>query len=437
MSLCSTCTQSDLSGPAPTHRVRFVALMSETTSTPPTWRSALRHAGLAYVISRLCVAAGAAVVAAELRADENRVRERFIWGFFEKADPHARTASLPRSATSMILDVLTSWDGQWYMRIIRRGYPTSVPPDVTYFDPEARLAFFPTYPGLVRIVDRVLPGGDTFAALFTNLVLGAIFVLLVGLLARAWFGLATARNAMVLVAVFPGSFVLSFAYSEALLLAIAAACLLALHRERWLLAGLLAALGTATRPNGLALVAACAVAALVAVRRERRWSSLSSALLAPLGFIGYQLFIDSHAGESRVWFRVQSEAWDEGASFGLTAIRNTIDAFRHPLTSPTDTITAVSFLVAVALVLVAVRHLRNRTLWPALAYSAVVVILMLLPSTVTARPRFLFTAFPLLIVLADWLNHDRRREWMPWLVALGTAGVAVLSALYGVYGAVP
>lgn len=411
--------------------------MSETLSTPPTWRSALRHAGLAYVITRLCVAAGAAVVAAELRADENRVRERLIWGVFEKADPHARSASLPRSATSMILDVLTSWDGQWYMRIIRRGYPTSVPPDVTYFDPEARLAFFPTYPGLVRIVDRVLPGGDTFAALFTNLVLGAMFVVLVGLLARAWFGLATARNAMVLVAVFPGSFVLSFAYSEALLLVLAAACLLALHHERWLVAGILAALGTATRPNGIALVAACVVAALVAVRRDREWRSVASMVLAPLGFIGYQLFIDAHTGESRVWFRVQTEAWDEGASFGLTAIRNTVDAFLHPLTSPTDTITAVSFLVAVALVLVAVRHRRTLEHWPALAYSAVIVALMLLPSTVTARPRFLFTAFPLLVFLAEWLNHDKRRDWFPWLVALGASGVAILSALYGVYGAVP
>lgn len=411
--------------------------MSETLSTPPTWRSALRHAGLAYLISRLCVAAGAAVVAAELRADENRVRERLIWGVFDKADPHARTASLPRSATSMILDVLTSWDGQWYMRIIRRGYPTSVPTDVTYFDPEARLAFFPTYPGLVRVIDRLLPGGDTFAALFTNLVLGAIFIVLVGLLARAWFGVSTARNAMVLVAVFPGSFVLSFAYSEALLLVLAAACLLALHRERWLVAGIFAALGTATRPNGIALVAACAVAASIAIRRDRDWRSIGAVVLAPLGFVGYQLFIDSHAGESRVWFRVQSEAWDEGASFGLTAIRNTVDAFLHPLTSPTDTITAVSFLVAVGLVIVALRHRRQRHHWPALAYSAVIIALMLLPSTVTARPRFLFTAFPLLILLADWLDHDKRRDWYPWFVALGTAGVATLSALYGVYGAVP
>ena len=32
----------------------------------------------------------------------------------------------------------------------------------------------------VRIVDRVLPGGDTLAALALNVALGAIFILLVG-----------------------------------------------------------------------------------------------------------------------------------------------------------------------------------------------------------------------------------------------------------------
>ena len=81
------------------------------------WRLALRHAAIAYVVSRLCVVAGAAIVGAELRADDNKIRETLVWGFFQKADPHARSSVLPRSATSMILDVLTSWDGIWYMRI--------------------------------------------------------------------------------------------------------------------------------------------------------------------------------------------------------------------------------------------------------------------------------------------------------------------------------
>lgn len=398
------------------------------------WRTALRHAALAYVLSRICVVIGAGIVGAEMRADDNKLRERLIWGFFDKPDPHAREAVLPRSASSMILDVLTSWDGIWYLRIVRGGYPDYVPNGITYDDPEARVAFFPMYPWLVRVTDRVMPGGDTFAALFVNLVLGAVFVVLVGLLARHWFGDRAARPAMVLMAFFPGSFVLSFAYSEALLLTLAAACLLALSHERWLLAGLFAAIGTATRPNGVALVVATAVAAVIAVRRTRRWSSLVAPLLAPVGFVAYQLWIDRHAGESRVWFRVQGEAWKEGASFGLTAIRNTLEAFTKPLTSPTDLITAVAFLATIAVVWIA---WKVRLPLPAGAYSAVIVALMLLPATVTARPRFLFTAFPLFIAVAVWLDDDRRRHWWPYLLAMCGTGLTALTALYGVYGAIP
>jgi hypothetical protein len=399
------------------------------------WHRALRTAFFAYVLSRVMVFVGAAIVAAELRADENKARANIMFGLDGRVDPHARGLVLPRSAGKMILDVLTSWDGLWYMRIVRYGYPAFVPAHITYEQPQARVAFFPAYPYTVRIIDRVLPGGDTLAALALNVALGAIFVLLVGLLTRSWFGAQHARTAMVLCAIFPGSFVLSFAYSEALLLALAAACLLAVHREKWLWAGLLAMLAGATRPNGIAVVAACVIAAVIVMKRDRVVRPILAVLAAPLGFVGYQLWIDAHADERRIWFRVQGEAWKEGASFGLTAIRRTLETFTQPLTSPTDMVTAASFLCTLLVVWIAWK--RHRLPIPAAIYSAVVVILMLLPATVTARPRFLFTAFPLFIAAAVWLDEPRRREWWPWVVGLCLSGLVTITALYGAYGAVP
>lgn len=399
------------------------------------WRSALKHASLAYLFSRLAIMVGAAIVAAELRADENKIKEHLVWGFLGKVDPHARSGSLPKSAGSMILDVLTSWDGIWYMRIVRYGYPTFVPQHITYDDTQARLAFFPAYPNLVRIVNAVLPGGDTLAALVLNFVLGAGFILLIGLLARSWFGVSVAKRAMILCALFPGSFVLSFAYSEALLLFLAAACLYLLQKEKWLLAGVVAMLATATRPNGIAVIAACAVAAFLAWRHTKSLRPFIAPLLSPIGFIGYQLWINNHADESGVWFRVQGEAWKEGASFGLTAIRRTLEAFTQPLTSPTDLITAASFVLTLFLLWLVWK--KHRIPLPALAYSAVVIALMLLPATVTARPRFIFTAFPLFIAAAVWLDHPKRKEWWPYLVGLFMCGLTALTALYGAYGAIP
>jgi 4-amino-4-deoxy-L-arabinose transferase-like glycosyltransferase len=284
----------------------------------------------------------------------------------------------------------------------------------------------------VRAFDVVLPGGDTLAALVLNLLLGAAAVWLVGLLARDLFGERVAYRAMLITIFFPGSFVLTFAYSEATLLVAAAACLLMLHRRHWTAAGVLAAIGTATRPNAVALIAACAVASFLAIRRDREWRSLVAPLLAPVGLIAFQLALRAHTGEW-AWWRVQREAWDEGTSFGLTALRNTWEAFAHPLASPTDIITAVSVLVAVALLVV----LWRRPLpWPVTVYVLVVLALMVLPATVTARPRFLFTAFPLFIAAAAWWPEEHEEAW-GLTIALSAAGLVALTGLYGVLGAIP
>ena len=69
---------------------------------------------------------------------------------------------------------------------------------------------------------------------------------------------------------------------------------------------------------------------------------------------------------------------------------------------------------------------------PVVAYTLVVIGLMLLPATVTARPRFLITAFPLLIaVAAVWPEEDR--EWWGLLLAVCGAGlVGVVTTLRAV-----
>ena len=78
----------------------------------------------------------------------------------------------------------------------------------------------------------------------------------------------------------------------------------------------------------------------------------------------------------------------------------------------------------------------RRLPWPLVAYVVVVLALMILPSTVTARPRFLFTAFPALISAAAWWPEEHEEAWGA-TIALGTAGLVTLTGLYGVLGAIP
>jgi 4-amino-4-deoxy-L-arabinose transferase-like glycosyltransferase len=392
----------------------------------PSWRRALTVGLAAYVVSRLCVIAGTAVRAAQVAVDARA-----------DGDPEP-------GAGSVITQVLTSWDGRWYLEIVRGGYPSSVPPNITYEQLEARAAFFPLYPWLARVLDTVLPGGDTFAALFLNFLLGAVSVVLVGVLARRIYGISVAARAMTLYAIFPGSVVLSLAYSEALLIVLAAACLILLLDERWLWAGLVAALATATRPNGVAIIAACLVASFLAIRRSRDWFSLVSVALAPVGFVFFQWYVGSTADENWIWFRVQREAWAEGTSFGATAVTNTYGFITNPLSSPTDALTALTMVALIGMVYCAWKVRLPLVL---VAFCAVVVALMLIPETVTARPRFLFTAFPFFIAVAAWWpepsseedHHRASWEYAGWdftLVLCG-AGLAALTGLYAVFGVIP
>jgi hypothetical protein len=379
------------------------------------WGRALRIGAVAYVLSRVFVLMGVAVV----------VAAEAVWARLNNQEP--------AGGLSGLVEVLSNWDGHWYMEVARNGYPHHIMPNVTYFVSDARAAFFPLYPRVVHLFDTVVPGGPVSIALFLNVVLGAAFVLLSGLIARRLFDVKTAQKAMILVAFFPGSFVLSWAYSEAMLLTLAALCFLALHRHMWLLAGILASFGTAARPNGLALVAACAVAALIAIKQDREWKALIAPLLAPLGFIGFMVFLRHHTGEDLAWFRVQREAWKEGTSFGATAVTRTFDFFVNPTSSPTSLLTAASML---ALIVGIVAVWKYRIPYMYIAYSAVIIALMLLPATVTARPRFLFTAFPLLFPVARMLRDDDEK-WWPIVVLVMATGLVAVTGMYGVRAAIP
>ena len=383
-------------------------------STDP-WGRTLRKAGIVYLLSRLFVVMGAAIaVAAQAVTDRTNEIE-------------------PSNGLSGLAAILDSWDGHWYLDVVRDGYPHHIMPNVTYFVSDARAAFFPMYPRLVHYIDMVIPGGPVSVALAINFILGGCFIFLAGYLCRGLFDIKTAEKAMILIALFPGSFVLSMAYSEALMLTIAALCLIALRDKHWLWAGVLAAMATATRPNGVALVAACAVASLLAIRRDRDWSSLIAPVLSPFGFIGFMWFLRMHTGENGAWFRVQREAWQEGTSFGATAVQRTIDFFIHPVSSPTSVLTAASVGAMLLALYMGRKYRINLVYW---SYSAVVLVLMLIPATVTARPRFLYTAVPHFFPVARALRDDEDK-WWPLVVVVMIGGLVTVMGIYGVRGAIP
>lgn len=389
-----------------------------STLVPPAsdpWGRAIRRGAVAYVLSRLFAIMGAAIA----------VAAQAVWARLNEEEPVGGLTGL--------VQVFDSWDGHWYLDVVREGYPHHIMPNVTYFVSDARAAFFPLYPRLVHYLDNIIPGGPVTVALMVNLVFGAAFIYLVGVIAKNLFDVKTSEKAMMIAAFFPGSFVLSWAYSEALLLTLACLCFIALSKKMWWWAGIFAALGTACRPNGIALVAACAVASLIAIKQDREWKSLIAPILSPIGFVGFMAFLMHHTDENFAWFRVQSQAWKEGTSFGATAVSRTFDFILNPTGSPTSVLTAAS-MFAMVLALIALWKFRLPAMYT--AYTAVVLVLMLLPATVTARPRFLFTAFPLIFPVARALRDDEDK-WWPIVLLIFATGLVTVTGLYGVRAAIP
>ena len=148
---------------------------------------------------------------------------------------------------------LYSWanfDGVYYLIIAQEGYR-----EFTYF-------FFPLYPILVKIFSSLFGSG------LVAFVKSGIFVSYVSL-AVALFGLIKLlkldfkenliKNTILLLLIFPTSYYFGSVYTESLFLALAVWGLYLARTKKWILAGIVIALATATRIVGVALVAALAI----------------------------------------------------------------------------------------------------------------------------------------------------------------------------------
>jgi len=385
------------------------------------WRRAFGVGLGAFVLSRIIVFAG-------------------VYGLsiLDSMERQQRGLPVARSTRGVVERHFIQWDGRWYKLIAQLGYQSDLPNRISYVpsDGGATVAFFPLYPYLSRWFDYVFPGGIDQAMLGLNIVLSAIAVVLVGILARELFDIQTAERAMILFCLFPGSVVMSWSYSEPTLVVCAGACLLLLMKERWLLAGIFAALATATRPNGVALVVACAVAAAIAIYRKRQWRSLIAVALSPVGGLAFFFYLRVHTGESNAWNRAQRDAWGEAWSWGATAVRYAWRFLENPLGTGFGPLYMHTTLAIVLFGFGLFCAIRKRLPWPMLAFVVVIGIMMLGPKIVSARPRFVWTAFPLAIAVAAWWPRTWRRAW-DMLVVASAGSLVAFAVLYAGWAMIP
>jgi hypothetical protein len=312
---------------------------------------------------------------------------------------------------------ISNWDGMWYRELANKGYPSYV----SYA--QTTLGFFPLFSLAIWPVEHVVllafPNdlilSATIAGLLISTAGGLVATVLVHRLADGWWGRETARRAAILFVVFPGSVVFSMVYSEGLLLPLAAGCLYALERRRWVLAGVLAGIGTAVQPTGLMLAPVCLLSALLELRRcGFKLRAARRSFLAPLlsltGLGAFTAFLWAWTGNPLATYLAQHHGWSETTTplaLGKMAVKLANEVSFTHFNEPTINLNLVLGLIGgiVLVIWLVLVYFSRRQISPeAILWTAAIGFLAFTSSNVPPLPRMLITAFPALMAVAHYVR---------------------------------
>ena len=295
-----------------------------------------------------------------------------------------------------ILTSLTSWDGWFYLGIVRDGY-TAAPVSGDY----SNVAFPPLYPMLVRVLSAPWPAA---AGLIAVLVSNLAALLGLGLLVRLgepYLGRRRARIAAGYLAIYPFASVFAMAYTEGLFLLLVVSAFLAAERRHRAWAGIFIASAVLCRLQGVALVLPLAILML----RQDGWRpdlSLGWLLMAPLAMLGFLAYVATVTGSATAYLDAQ-QAWGR-EGFGGSDVGGTVAA----LFSPYQAALLLTLLASIFL-LVFVRADRLP-----LEYALIPVLFVaaeLSSGSLEAVGRITMLAFPFAWILASRRSLGFRRGW--------------------------
>lgn len=306
------------------------------------------------------------------------------------------------------------WDCAWYVKLSQTGYdPFPVPTMIN----AGNWAFFPLYPILVAIV-RTLTGLQTIVA-----ATGLSIVLCIVSARVAWPLLGKDLRAYTLFSAFllAGPFSIWFTtfYTEVLFLLLSLCVFAALQKKRFLLAGIFAALLSATRIVGVFIV----FAILIEIWQSHRaaggsWRDFVPAVLkqpahllalfiAPLGLFAYMAYLHFQIGDALAFSHVQ-RAWSRPTGNPVVFVWNALTSFPKQgwLPTPPQQL-AVAVLVGSALSIVLLVKKRY-----GMAVYALICLTLPLFAGMASVLRFTAALAPMPLMLTELLASRR------WLFAV-------------------
>lgn len=248
----------------------------------------------------------------------------FARGSFEPNPTYLKYAQQGGIHTRVfLLDIFAHWDAGYYLTIIKDGYWGVTDLAHQY----SNVAFYPLYPYLVKSIGWLgipLPtaGYLIIGLLLSNICFLASAVLLYRLaVERLGMSDTAAQRALILMFVYPASFIFSCFYTESLFLLLTLLGFKAALDHRWWQVGLVSGLLVLTRAQGLVVVGILGLIYL----EEHQWKikTISADILwfglAPLALGAHLFYLYGITGNFLAPYQAV-QAWGRTSSGFLTGI---------------------------------------------------------------------------------------------------------------------
>jgi hypothetical protein len=273
-----------------------------------------------------------------------------------------------------------------------------------------------------------------------------IAAIILARIARTLLGERVAADSVLLLALYPVSFVFTSLYSDGLFLALACGSVLAGMQRRSILAAVLGALAVATRLIGLALLPTLVVLLWPKEHSPRALLRLAPLALLPVPVVLFAFYLDRQLGNAWAFVDAQGDFWlrhratlgpigglweaiEEGFRGAAQVVLHLPGAIQITVTDERAARNALYLMLLAAVF--ALTWVVWRRLGPALAVYSVGYIAVILSSPVSysplvSLPRFIIGDFPIFIALASLLEtRPRARE----VVICSFAAVGAVAAV--------
>lgn len=321
--------------------------------------------------------------------------------------------------------LLWSWgnfDGVHYLTIAMQGYTA-----------QYTQAFFPFYPIFIRYLSGII-GSELISGLTISHLMFFIAVLLLYKLVRIDWGQSSAKRAIIYLMLFPTSYYFVSLYSESLFMALVLGSFYAARRKKWWIAGLLAAIASATRIFGAFLLPALLIEWYVQRGEKKKFAvselvnSIIPISLSLSGLLLYMNYLKNAFSDPFLFISSQPAFGAQRSADKLILlyqvfwryIKMAITVDPKSLLYYTVSLEALSGVLFLVLSLIALKKTRlSYALFGILAY-----ITPTLTGTLSSMPRYVLILFPCFILLGQVKSLRFQRIWWFFsaiLLAINTA----------------